>query len=63
MKKKKNIFREIKNTFHEVKTMQWQKPKEWLRTTVFVLAFSIVIILILLALDILFYQLRDKYIL
>ncbi|HOU76217.1 MAG TPA: preprotein translocase subunit SecE [Candidatus Dojkabacteria bacterium] len=63
MKKNKKILSGIKNIFQEVKTMQWPTFKQWLKSTTFIIIFSVIIILLILVLDILFYQIRDKYIL
>lgn len=59
----KSIIKFIVDTAKEVKSMKWQTFKEWLGTTLFVLSSSLIIILIILVLDVIFYQLRDKYLL
>ncbi|MBN1374300.1 preprotein translocase subunit SecE [Candidatus Dojkabacteria bacterium] len=67
MKKKKNLIQKIvspiSSVFIELKRMEWLSTKEWTKTTVFVILFSLLIVLLIFVLDLLFISLRAKYLL
>jgi preprotein translocase SecE subunit len=60
-KKSKDGF--LKKTLEELKKADWLSFKEWLQYLIFVILFSALIVLIILALDVIFFRLRDRYIL
>lgn len=59
----RRVLSPITNVWAELRLMVWPTPKEWLRSTFFVILSSALIVLIILTLDVIFYEVRDKYLL